>query len=72
VTRLWSYRKTDYGMIEMLLFCKAEEKHENIVDRMWRRASSVSSGLLNDVAAAPGSIKQRTSCRLYRGCEWRE
>jgi len=35
-------------------------------------ASSVSSGLLNGVATALGSIAQRTSCRLYRGCEWRE
>jgi len=39
LTRLWTYRKTDYVMTEMLLFCKAEENHENKVDRMSRRVS---------------------------------
>jgi len=39
LTRLWTCRKTDYGMIEMLLCCKAEENHENKVDRMSHRVS---------------------------------
>ena len=68
--RLWAYRRT-----------RLRNELDVFILRGWGKprkqsgknvASSVSCGLLNGCTAASGGIKQPTSGRLYRGCEWRE